>query len=65
MVFNAEQRVIDAMRAGQHPADYIDYPNVSRDGPLERRYRGEERLAKLKTLKREWDPRGVFTTQLL
>ena len=64
-VFDAEQRAINVMRSRQKPTDYIDYPNVNRDDPLERRYRGLGRLAKLRALKKEVDPRGVFTTQLL
>lgn len=53
------------MRAGQAPEDYIDYPNANRHGPIERRYRGKEQLARLRALKRERDPRGVFTTMFL
>lgn len=64
-VADAEQRAIAVMRADQVPASYIDYPNVNRESPLERRYRGVERLAKLRKLKRELDPRGILTTQLL
>ena len=37
----------------------VDYYNE------ELRFRGEARLARLQHLKREWDPTGVFTTQLL
>ena len=53
------------MRAGQNEADFVDYQGVNRVGPIERRYRGTERLAKLRRSKKEWDPSGVFTRQLL
>jgi FAD/FMN-containing dehydrogenase len=40
------------------------YQNWSRNSSLESRY-GKERLEKLRTLKKKWDPKGVFTKQLL
>lgn len=50
---------------GPDPAEYVDYQNGTRDGPIERRFRGTERLARLRQLKKHWDPSGVFTRQLL
>lgn len=64
-VFELERRVIDIMRRGQQPTSYIDYPNCTRDGPIERRYRGDERIAKLQRVKRAYDPTGVFTREFL
>ena len=64
-VFELEQRVIEIMRRGQAPIDYIDYPNCTRDGPIERRYRGAERIARLQRVKRSYDPTGVFTKEFL
>lgn len=58
-------RTIAVMRTGQDEADWVDYQNSTRVGPLHHRYRGTERLARLKELKKAWDPEGVFTTQLL
>ena len=40
------------------------YQNWSRNSSLESRY-GKERLEKLRDLKIKWDPKGVFTKQLL
>jgi hypothetical protein len=40
------------------------YQNFSRHDSLESRF-GKERVEKLKGLKKEWDPKGVFTRQLL
>ena len=57
-------RSISLMR-GPHEADYVDFVNGTRTGPIERRYRPGEKLAQLKKLKRIWDPTGVFTSQLL
>ncbi|PWY82037.1 FAD binding domain-containing protein [Aspergillus heteromorphus CBS 117.55] len=55
---------ISVMR-GPDEMRFVDFQNGTRTGPIERRYRGTARLAKLRRLKREWDPQGVFTTQLL
>ncbi|KAF7871496.1 hypothetical protein EAF04_003603 [Stromatinia cepivora] len=60
--YNAKS--ITVMRGGD-VANFADFQNGTRVGPIERRYRGAERLARLKALKKEWDPTGVFTTQLL
>ena len=61
--FNSE--AIRQMWVGTEEAAYITYTNITRDDPIEYRYRGQERLARLKALKQEWDPKGVFTKQLL
>ncbi|KAK8038314.1 FAD binding domain-containing protein [Apiospora phragmitis] len=52
-------------RAGTNEADFVSYTNTSRDDPLEYRYKGTKRIAKLKALKAKHDPTGVFTEQLL
>jgi len=41
------------------------FPNHNRVQNLDLRYRGKERLQKLRKLKAVWDPEGVFTSQLL
>lgn len=48
-------------------ANSVGYQNGTRVGPIERRYnlRVDERLARLKALKRELDPTAIVTTQLL
>ncbi|KAL9094515.1 MAG: hypothetical protein Q9165_003074 [Trypethelium subeluteriae] len=58
------ERSIALMR-GPDEANYVDYQNGTRVGPIERRYRPAGKLARLKKLKKEWDPNGVFTDQLL
>ena len=57
-------RYIAIMR-GVDRSEFADFQNGTRTGPIELRYRGEERLEKLQRLKQEWDPKGVFTSQLL
>ncbi|MCJ1272184.1 hypothetical protein MMC22_012092 [Lobaria immixta] len=64
-VFGFEQRAIDIMRLGTDPDSYIDLPHGTRTGPIERRYGDPEKLTKLRALKKEFDPQGVFTTELL
>ncbi|OJK03453.1 hypothetical protein ASPACDRAFT_49637 [Aspergillus aculeatus ATCC 16872] len=54
-----------AIMRGSDESRFVDFQNGTRIGPIERRYRGEARLKKLRRLKREWDPEGVFTRQLL
>ena len=41
------------------------FPNHWRGNDVERRFRGEGKLKKLKELKGSWDPAGVFTNQFL
>ena len=50
---------------GPNESLYVDYQNGTRSGPIEWRYRPKEKLEKLRTLKKQWDPQGVFTTHLL
>ena len=59
------KRTIAVMRTGQDEADWVEYQNSTRETPIQYRYRGTQRLAQLKELKRIWDPRGIFTSQLL
>ncbi|KAK3171958.1 hypothetical protein OEA41_004042 [Lepraria neglecta] len=64
-VFGFEQRAIETMRLGTEPESYVDLLHGTRIGPIERRFRGPERLTKLRALKKEFDPRGAFTTEFL
>ncbi|KAJ7482374.1 hypothetical protein B0H11DRAFT_2173301 [Mycena galericulata] len=64
-VYRIEQEVLALLRQGQAAENEAAFQNWSRDEPLQRRYRGAERLGKLKRLKKEWDPKGIFTVQLL
>ncbi|ROW15212.1 hypothetical protein VPNG_03071 [Cytospora leucostoma] len=54
-----------AISRGPDQSEYADYQNATRTDPIERRFRGEGKLEKLKALKQKWDPKGVFTRQLL
>ncbi len=47
------------------PEEIHTYQNFTRDSPLESRFGSKERVEKLQALKRKWDPKGVFTKQLL
>lgn len=64
-VFDYEERAINAMRSGTSADSYVDVPHGTRTNPIERRFPKEERLAKLRALKKEFDPQGTFTRQLL
>jgi hypothetical protein len=57
-------KCLDVMR-GSDEETYVVFQNATRLSPIKYRYRGKERLDRLKSLKREWDPTGVFTDQLL
>lgn len=59
------EEVMDHVRRNQPKEKYSFYQNFSREIPIEQRYKGAERLEKLKDLKKIWDPQGVFTKQLL
>ena len=65
MVSGFEQRAIETMRLGTDRESYIDLPHGTRTSPIELRFPGKERLSKLRTLKQEFDPQGVFTRELL
>ncbi|PHH83218.1 hypothetical protein CDD82_2990 [Ophiocordyceps australis] len=54
-----------ALARGPDESDFVDYANATRSEPIERRFRGQDKLEKLRALKRKWDPTGVFTRQLL
>lgn len=54
-----------AIMRGPSPTEFVNYQNGTRDGPIEYRYRGIERLSRLRHLKKQWDPSGIFTGQLL
>jgi hypothetical protein len=60
----ANNNSIEIMR-GPDQTEYVDFVNGTRSGPIALRFRTENRLNKLKTLKKKWDPKGVFTGQLL
>lgn len=53
------------MRAGTEPHTYVDLPHGTRTDPIERRFPDQQRLSKMRALKKEYDPQGVFTKQLL
>lgn len=57
--------VVKYCQKEQQDDDIAMFPNHTREAKLKYRYRGAERLAKLKALKKTWDPEGMFTRQLL
>ncbi|KAK7992146.1 FAD binding domain-containing protein [Apiospora saccharicola] len=54
-----------ATMRGPDRSEYADFQNGTRTGQIELRFRGEGKLEKLRSLKKQWDPQGVFTKQLL
>ncbi|PSR83008.1 hypothetical protein BD289DRAFT_454010 [Coniella lustricola] len=54
-----------AVSRGPDQSEYADFQNATRVDPIEFRFRGEGKLDKLRALKEKWDPKGVFTRQLL
>jgi len=53
------------MRVGTEEKSFVSYTNTTREDPIEYRYKGAERLEKLRELKKKWDPTGLFTKELL
>ncbi|OTA75649.1 hypothetical protein M434DRAFT_88308 [Hypoxylon sp. CO27-5] len=53
------------VRQRQQDAEYSIYGNFSRSAPVQERFKGNERLKKLRSLKLRWDPEGVFTKEFL
>ncbi|KAF8191661.1 hypothetical protein K438DRAFT_1830907 [Mycena galopus ATCC 62051] len=60
-----EQKAQICMRAGTDETAFVSYTNTNRDDPLAYRYKGADRLARLGALKKQFDPAGVFTKELL
>ncbi|KAL9129095.1 MAG: hypothetical protein Q9217_002367 [Psora testacea] len=53
------------MRLGTAPETYVDLPHGTRTGPIERRFPDQGILARLRALKKEYDPQGAFTRTFL
>jgi hypothetical protein len=64
-ILRFEKETLAFMRRNQPSETHSVYQNWTRADPIEMRYRGKERLAKLRKLKEAWDPEGVFTRELL
>lgn len=64
-VFEYEARAINTMRLGTEPESYVDVPHGTRTDPVERRFPKSDKLAQLRALKKEYDPHGVMTRELL
>jgi len=60
-----EKKAKDIGRAADTEDEFISYTNTCRGDPIEWRYKGQHRIARLKALKKLWDPTGVFTKELL
>jgi len=54
-----------AVRTGTEEKDFVTYVNSDRLDPIDYRYKGSERQAKLRKLKQAWDPNGIFTEEFL
>jgi hypothetical protein len=54
-----------AMRVGTEVHECVSYTNSSRVDPIDSRYKGADRVSRLKALKKEYDPECVFTRELL
>lgn len=61
----AAEDVVAFYQADQKDSKKALFANHTRVKSIEQRYRGEERSKKLGSLKRTWDPQGVFTKQFL
>jgi hypothetical protein len=59
-----DNKCLDLMRSSDQES-LVSFQNNTRASPIQFRYRGKERLERLKALKKKWDPTGVFTHQLL
>jgi FAD/FMN-containing dehydrogenase len=58
------EKCLTIMR-GLDTSEWANYQNATRSGPIELRFRGKERIARLQQLKRKWDPTAIFANQLL
>ncbi|MCJ1311794.1 hypothetical protein MMC25_005467 [Agyrium rufum] len=60
-----DQAARKQMRHDTVESAYISYTNSNREDPVEYRYKGDDRLSKLRDLKKIWDPKGGFTKEFL
>jgi hypothetical protein len=63
-VASAEEYVTGVQK-DQKPSQRALFPNHTRTGDVEQRYRGGERLKRLRALKKIWDPEGLFSHEFL
>lgn len=59
------QETKEHIRQRQEEEEFSIYSNFSRTAPIGERFKGQERLEKLRDLKLRWDPDGVFTNEFL
>lgn len=64
-VESMDKKAQAAMLQGTEEGNFISYTNTNREDPLSYRYEGTQRVKRLQELKKLWDPKSVFTTQLL
>ncbi|KAI5859276.1 FAD-binding domain-containing protein [Durotheca rogersii] len=64
-VAKMDQKAQECMRVGTNEEAFVSYTNTSREDALEYRYKGDDRIRRLRALKREFDPTGTFTRELL
>ncbi|KAL8805833.1 MAG: hypothetical protein Q9182_001745 [Xanthomendoza sp. 2 TL-2023] len=64
-VLRFDKRAQEIMRTDTNEDAFVSYTNTSRSDPISHRYKDAAAVAKLKELKRHWDPEGCFTKELL
>ncbi|KAI1388176.1 FAD-binding domain-containing protein [Hypoxylon trugodes] len=63
--YRVAERIKEHLRSTQEQNDYTIYGNFSRSAPVLERYKGHERVEKLRKLTLRWDPEGIFTREFL
>lgn len=58
-------RCFATMRGEGDEDKFVEFQGGTRVGRIQHRYRDGEKLLRLRRLKSEWDPKGMFTNQLL
>lgn len=60
-----DQKARAAMRADTKEEGFVSYTNTNRQDPVEHRYKGSNRIDRLRALKKQVDPTGVFTSEFI
>lgn len=64
-VTTIDQKARATMHAGTEEEAFVSYTNTNRQDPVEHRYKGSDRIDRLRALKKQIDPTGVFTREFL
>jgi len=57
-------KVVAVFQEGQDSGEIAAWANHTRSRPIEQQFRGVARLARLRELKKQWDPKGLFPMTL-